>query len=223
MLPSGLAPNWGPGGVIILGPVNNPNPVTGPPKDQYAVAFIDGQNLFHCAKEAFGYTYPNYDAKKLAEAVCKQRGWTLTQTRFYSGVPPIERDKKWHEFWAKKTLRMSRSGVQVVTRSLRYTEELLADGRYVYIAREKGIDVRIAIDVLSMAINKQLDVALIFSQDQDLAEVATEVKVISGKQQRWIKVASAFPVGTGTSNPRGINKTDWIKIDKALYDQCLDP
>ncbi|MCK4392611.1 hypothetical protein KAX17_06860 [Candidatus Bipolaricaulota bacterium] len=24
-------------------------------------------------------------------------------------------------------------------------------------------------------------------------------------------------------NPRGINKTDWIRIDRAIYDACLDP
>lgn len=32
------------------------------------VAFVDGQNLFHSAREAFGYTYPNYDVGKLAKA-----------------------------------------------------------------------------------------------------------------------------------------------------------
>ena len=35
------------------------------------VAFIDGQNLFHSVREAFGYTYPNYDALALARAVCR--------------------------------------------------------------------------------------------------------------------------------------------------------
>jgi len=28
-----------------------------------AILFIDGQNLFYAAKEAFGYTYPNYDVR----------------------------------------------------------------------------------------------------------------------------------------------------------------
>ena len=27
-----------------------------------AFVFVDGQNLFHAAKEAFGYSFPNYDA-----------------------------------------------------------------------------------------------------------------------------------------------------------------
>ena len=30
------------------------------------MAFFDGQNLFHAAREAFGYTWPNYDVAKLA-------------------------------------------------------------------------------------------------------------------------------------------------------------
>ncbi len=186
----------------------------------YAVAFVDGQNLYHTAKEAFGYEFPNFDVKKLATAVCAAKGWKLTQTRFYSGVPPKTRSPWWHEYWAKKTTRMTRSGVHVTTRPLRYTEELLSDGTYAAIPREKGIDVRIAIDVLSMAIEKQFDVALIFSQDQDLNEVATEVRRIAQKQNRWIKVASAYPIGG--PNTRGIDGTDWIKIDKQMYDGCLD-
>ncbi|MBI4667731.1 MAG: hypothetical protein HY747_00880 [Elusimicrobia bacterium] len=64
--------------------------------------------------------------------------------------------------------------------------------------------------------------ALIFSQDQDLSEVADEVRDIAREQGRWIKVASAFPFSTSAKNKRGIDKTDWIKIEKSTYDQCLD-
>jgi hypothetical protein len=73
-----------------------------------------------------------------------------------------------------------------------------------------------------MAREEHYDVALIFSQDQDLSEVADEVKEISIQQRRWIKVACAFPVSPAYSNTRGINRTDWIPIDRALYDSCLD-
>jgi len=30
------------------------------PDTKRAIVFFDGQNLFHGAKEPFGYTYPNY-------------------------------------------------------------------------------------------------------------------------------------------------------------------
>ena len=37
----------------------------GEPPIKRAVAFVDGQNLFHAAREAFGYTYPNYNVSAL--------------------------------------------------------------------------------------------------------------------------------------------------------------
>lgn len=30
---------------------------------------MDGQNLYHAAREAFGYNYPNYDIKALARVL----------------------------------------------------------------------------------------------------------------------------------------------------------
>jgi len=35
------------------------------PAIKRARAYIDGQNLFHSAKEAFGYSFPNDDIKAL--------------------------------------------------------------------------------------------------------------------------------------------------------------
>ena len=56
------------------------------PLVQRAVSFFDGQNLFHHAKAAFGYTHPNYDPLKLANAVCSAHGWENHGVRFYTGV-----------------------------------------------------------------------------------------------------------------------------------------
>lgn len=193
------------------------------PAEPHAIAFVDGQNLYHCAKEAFGYEHPNYDVRKLAESVSASQGWKLTQVRFYSGVPPKERNPWWHDYWAKKKTRMVRSRVEVFTRPLRYSSELLDDGSTIYVPREKGIDVRIAIDVMTFAFRKAYDVALVFSQDQDLSEVAKEMREVARKQGRWIKMASAYPVGPGTTNARGINESDWIVIKRETYDACLDP
>jgi hypothetical protein len=69
---------------------------------------------------------------------------------------------------------------------------------------------------------RQYDVALIFSQDQDLSEVAEEIRVLAHEQNRWIKIVSAFPSSPASRNRRGINKTDWMKIDRATYDACID-
>jgi uncharacterized LabA/DUF88 family protein len=191
-----------------------------------AIAFFDGQNLFHGAKESFGYTYPNYDAALLAREICTREGWHLSQTRFYTGVHTPGGDEFWHRFWAAKLGRMGRQGITTFRRELRYqnTRIDLPDGRQVTatVGQEKGIDVRIALDVVGLVLENACDVALIFSQDQDLSEVADEVRKIVRRTGRWIKIASAFPVGPTSRNRRGINGTDWIPIDKKTYDRCID-
>ena len=65
-----------------------PSQVTDEPAVKRAVAFIDGQNLFFAAKDAFGYTHPNYDFPAVAKAVCAGSQWNLTETRFYTGTSP---------------------------------------------------------------------------------------------------------------------------------------
>jgi hypothetical protein len=62
-----------------------------------------------------------------------------------------------------------------------------------------------------------------FNPDQDLSEVADEIRQIARQQLRWIRIACAFPSSPASPNRRGINGTDWIKIDRATYDACLDP
>ena len=153
-------------------------------------------------------------------------GLDAAQVRFYTGIPDAGDNPKWHSFWTHKLGAMGRRGMVVYSRPLRYRNRRvsLPDGtQHSFLTgEEKGIDVRIALDVIALAHRRDYDVALVFSQDQDLSEVAEEIRVIVRQQRRWIKIASAFPHSPATRNRRGINKTDWITIDRALYDQCLD-
>lgn len=87
---------------------------------------------------------------------------------------------------------------------------------------EKGIDVRIALDIISLAHKRHYDVALVFCRDQDLSEVADEIRAIAQDQKRWIKIASAYPFSPAVKHWRGIEKTDWVRIDRATYDACID-
>ncbi|MEW6487972.1 MAG: NYN domain-containing protein [Thermodesulfobacteriota bacterium] len=197
------------------------------PQAKTTVAFVDGQNLFHSAREAFGYTHPNYDVRALAQAVCQAQGWQLDQVRFYTGVPDASDNPFWSGFWQRKLAMMGRQGVWLFSRPLRYRNrvvDLPGGGQHSFLSgEEKGVDVRIALDVVRMAHRREFDVALVFSQDQDLSEVAEELRVIAREQGRWIKMASAFPASPTSRNRRGINKTDWVRVDRATYDACLDP
>jgi hypothetical protein len=75
----------------------------------------------------------------------------------------------------------------------------------------------------SLAFEGKFDVALLFSQDNDLSEVAEDLRQIARREQRWLKIASAFPISASSRNRRGIDRTDWIPIERALFDECLDP
>lgn len=193
------------------------------------MAFFDVQNLFRHAKDAFqvtpgdGYHHPNFDPKKLHEKVAASLGYKPNLTRFYTGVPPQSESEMWSGYWSNRVLSLKRGGVVVETRPLRYHVEELTDGTLWKVPQEKGIDIRISLDLVSAARRKEFDVAIVFSQDQDLAEAVTEVKAIAKEQQRQIKIVSAFPESLNSSVKRGIDKTTWFMFDKTFYDACLDP
>lgn len=197
------------------------------PAVKRAIIFIDGQNLYHAVKEAFGYPYPNYDVGKLAHAVCAQQGWDCVGVHFYTGVPEETDHPFWNAFWNAKLAAMGSRGIRVFRRALRYRNQALRlpDGtsHTFLVGQEKGVDIRLALDVVHAARANLCDVALVFSQDQDLSEVAEEIRAIAADQNRWLKIVSAFPTSPTSPNRRGINKTDWIRIDRRLYDQCIDP
>lgn len=197
------------------------------PSVKRTFAFFDGQNLFHHAKEAFGYTYPNFDPRKLTESICSVRGWDVSGIYFYTGVPSLMDKPFWNHFWTAKMAVMGTRGIKTFSRPLRYRNQTinLPDGTMTVasVGQEKGVDVRIALDVVRYALDGEYDVALIFSQDQDLSEAVEDVKKIIRLKDRWIRLACAFPVSPTVPKARGINGTDWIRIDRSIYNASIDP
>ena len=192
----------------------------------HAMAFVDGQNLYQHAKAAFGYHHPNFDPVKLHAAVCLQHGWKPNLVRFYTGIPSRVESEMWAGYWSNRVLSLKRSGVDVVTRPLRYrkTDVSQPDGsiKQITTPQEKGIDVRMSLDILINALKRSYDVAVIFSQDQDLAEIVHDLKEIARQQDRFIRIVSAFPDSPTATAKRGIDKTDWFRMNRIFYDSCLD-
>jgi uncharacterized LabA/DUF88 family protein len=197
------------------------------PATKRTFAFFDGQNLFHAAKDAFGYTYPNFDPKLLTERICAAKSWTVSAIYFYTGIPSAADKPEWNAFWTAKLATMGTRGIHTFSRPLRYRNQqvLQRDGTMTtaLVGQEKGVDVRIALDIVRFALEGDYDGALIFSQDQDLSEAVQDVRKISVLRDRWIKCASAFPMSPASTRTRGINGTDWIPIDRRTYDACIDP
>src|SRR4051812_13921259 len=113
--------------------------------------------------------------------------------RFYTGTPSASVTPMWHGFWSSKLLALRRAGVLVYSRAIRYREQkiTLEDGsaRIVLTSQEKGIDIRLALDVMRLALSRQFDIAVIFSQGQDLSELVDDIREVARDQGRWIKVA----------------------------------
>ncbi len=191
-------------------------------------AFIDGQNLFYAVREKFGYTYPNYDVRKLAEHVTQaEPDRVLARVHFYTGLHAQAEDAFWHGFWSRKILAMQHAGIQVFHRPLKYAEIKVplptGGSKILRRGREKGVDVRLALDLVGMARRREYDTAIVFSQDSDLEEAVKEVYEIRRELGTWLKVECAFPLGISAQRPRGLDATQWRPIDRATYDRCIDP
>ena len=183
--------------------------------------YIDGQNLYRLALNAWGkprtsetfrYSWPSYDVLGLASALVgriPQR--TLTEVRFYTGVPSGRANQRWITFWRNKLLRLRTQGV--------HTFRGIVD-RY---GNEKGVDVCLAVDLVHAAHEQSFDVAIIVSQDSDFVPAVNRVKDVACKQGRDVMLESAFPATSAGRRGRGINGTTWTPIDKAMYDSCFDP
>jgi uncharacterized LabA/DUF88 family protein len=185
------------------------------PAVKRVVAFFDGRNLRKSARSAFGdREYENIHPLKIARLICARQGWQLEGVRFYIGVPGKGRKVagETRQDWLDRAALWADEGVTVYTRDMTCNN------------REKGIDVRIALDVARHMQDDEFEVALIFSQDQDFREVVDEVHRVASEENRWLKVASAYPARFDDKNNRGIDGADFgIALDRGTVARCLEP
>lgn len=192
-------------------------------------AFVDGSNLFNSLKRCFGHRHPNYDIARLAQAVVAlEPNRLLVGTSFYIGIPKPLDDADKNAWWSKKLAAMGRTGVSVNTRHLKRRELSIKLGGLVFFEKtvprlvEKGIDLKLGLDLVRLARNNAYDAAIVFSQDGDLVEAVEEVHSIATEQNRWIQVECAYPVAGGVDS-WPIRRTMPRQITRALYDLSIDP
>jgi uncharacterized LabA/DUF88 family protein len=140
-----------------------------------AVVFIDYQNLFNDARRAFGglgepsATSGQINPMKLAyhlvsrEPLGASGPRTLKEVRIYRGRPSPSKEPKTYGAHMRQCDAWEKAGAVVIPRPLRYPSDWPETE-----PEEKGIDVQIAVDIVSMAINEEFDVAILASTDTDL-------------------------------------------------------
>lgn len=195
--------------------------------------FIDGQNLFKGMNRVFrGRLHPLLLARELAG------DRELVGTNYYSGIHDPKENADRHALVTRRHDLIRQTGVTVTERTLRYHWEWKVDDdlpkpwwddapenatarvkRYRR-AREKGIDVALALDAVAAALTDECDVVIIVSRDRDLMEVASEIK--SHCLNDCVRVEVAY-----VSERRGDEKAlpDYdaqIEIDNKIVDKALD-
>ena len=158
--------------------------------------FIDGGNFHHLALRPLGLKEKDFDFDAFAEFVADGRDISDFGKRYYVGtVREREGDKRSKEAMSKQMQffnELKKTVWQIKTSKLREREErIVIDDRvqgYKKILkcgiknisyktfREKGIDVKIATDMVAAAIDNKYDAAIIVSSDTDLVPMIDWVR-----------------------------------------------
>jgi uncharacterized LabA/DUF88 family protein len=133
------------------------------------VVFIDYQNMYRSARDAFGWSseaghFGNFRPYGLGRQMVREPDRMLTEVRVYTGIhTPVGNAVQ----NAMMQRRMSAwvaeqpDKIQVFPRPLRYSPKR-PNGE------EKGVDVELAIDIVSLALDDVFDVCVLASADTDL-------------------------------------------------------
>ena len=135
--------------------------------------FLNKQNLFHSPKSAFPNASGDNNPNVLATLVAKRQSWHLFQTQFFSAIPDQNRYQISEKFRNLQWFRIKHDECKTTARMS------LCDGSDC--GREIGIGIRIARHLRRSPRNQQMDVARVFLNDQDFAEVVPNLRVFRKK------------------------------------------
>ncbi len=147
--------------------------------------FIDYQNCYGAAREAFHdpkhdpVQWGNIRPKALALLLAGKGGRhsDLAYVGVYICLPDATLDPQTNRARLKQIAAWEAAGVRVVSRPLRYPPKWSRER-----PEEKGIDVKLAIDAVMMAVRDQYDIAILASTDTDLVPVAEALLELRGNQ-----------------------------------------
>ncbi|TSC70239.1 MAG: hypothetical protein CEO12_443 [Parcubacteria group bacterium Gr01-1014_46] len=150
------------------------------------ILFIDGENFKGKMKAVYkelGKKYPvwhEYNFKGLLEKVLE--GISIDQKVFYFAKikeHDQSREKSKQLIQEQRLLKnhLEKQGFEVVLSGrVRGQMEDVGKGKTVLVFKEKGVDVKIAVDMVSLSCDKQVKEIILGSSDSDLQPAITEVK-----------------------------------------------
>lgn len=149
--------------------------------------YIDGENLKHYLKTVLKnagikdnkINLENFDYSALFHQVLK--GVHITEKQYYSAKIRFHADnaEKSRQLILKQRIQKSnleKSGIKVIVGGNVRPQEVRVNGRKKIIFHEKGVDVKIAVDLVSNACDKKVDTVILCSSDSDLQPAVKEIK-----------------------------------------------
>lgn len=146
---------------------------------QQTVVLIDAQNVYRSARRVFfddQFDRPSigqYHPYQLAEMlVARNEGRVLHSVHIFRGRSNRHIDPRGHSANVRQSQAWARAGVTSHVRELRY----LAANPGPSDGEEKGVDVELAVTLVSMALREKVDVdvAIVVSADTDLVPAVLE-------------------------------------------------
>ena len=136
------------------------------------MVFIDGNNFEKAVENLFG-SKRRVDYKKLADLVSDKTDSTLVRFYYYTaqGDHGSEIYQKTQNFIDVLNKKVDQCIAQAGYLAFRGEDK---DGNPIYV--EKGTDIRIATDMLSLAYNNAYDIGILLSADTDYKPVINKIK-----------------------------------------------
>ncbi|MBU2613314.1 NYN domain-containing protein [Patescibacteria group bacterium] len=180
--------------------------------------FIDGGNFHHLALKSLGIKAVEFDFDAFALFLADGRTVTEMGKRYYVGtVREKEGDERSKQVMARQTQlfnTLKKTAWQIKTSKLRErSERIFIDSRVddfqtikkkgvseiVYKTfREKGIDVKIATDLVAGALDDKYDAAILVSSDTDLVPMVDWIRFRLNKKVEYI--GFSIPDASGKGN-----------------------
>lgn len=198
------------------------------------VLFLDYQNVYKGARASFHdelnprHTCGQIHPVKLGQLIVDNGRFdrTLSQVRVYRGRPDSSRDPKGYgactrqiDAWRKSPL------VHVTTRTLRYPRGWPSESQAGERPQEKGIDVALALDYVTLALADAYDVGILMSTDTDMKPALEAVHKLRGPKVVFPRPEVAAWSGTNMHNRRlSISGTNlWCHwLDEDCYRKVRD-
>lgn len=144
------------------------------------VVFVDAQNFYRSARRAFfddavdPYRLGQFHPRALGGLLCsRDSGRSLTAVRLYTGRPDAYLQPAAYRANVRQCEAWEEAGCYVFARQLRYPHGW-PDNPSGQGPQEKGIDVRMALDIALLAHQGEYDVAIVCSGDTDLFPAVEE-------------------------------------------------